>query len=213
MGLSETLGFAPSVNAYRELPPVPISHPVAKVNADPVKKFSHEQEQILKLLADGFLPVTIASTLGITESAISQHLANEDFKRELAARKQVTLGKYKELDDGYDRIEAKLLKQLETQTMIFARPGEIVSMLEKINKMKRRIGASDSNAASQQVSQIVNISMPTVIVRQLQVTKEGKVVSVDGQSIVTIPSHTLNNLATEVVENEPASQKALAGPR
>lgn len=210
MGLSETLGFAPTTTGYTGIPPI-VSTPVpAVVNADPVRKFSHEQEQILKLLADGFLPVTIASTLGITESAISQHLAGEDFKRELAARKQITLGKYKELDDGYDRIEAKLLKQLETQTLIFARPGEIVSMLEKINKMKRRIGASDSNAASQQVSQIVNISMPTVIVRALQVTKEGKVVSVDGESIVTIPSHTLNNLANEVIENEPTKQKALA---
>jgi len=194
MGLSETLGFAPTIGAYKESPITAPQLPVA--NADPRRKFSAEQEQILKLLADGFLPVTVASTLGITESAISQHLAQEDFKRELAQRKQVTLGKYKELDDGYDRVEATLLKKLEQASMLFLRPGEIVSALEKINKMKRRIGASDSAAASQQVSQIVNITMPTVITRTLQITKEGRVVGVDGESILTIQSAALHNLAS-----------------
>lgn len=217
MGLMQQLGFAPLAGGYSGVPAasespgvlanlsLPASIPVSAINEipalqankDPARKFSPEQESILKLLADGFLPVTVASTLGISESAVSQHLSSDAFKAELAARKQKTLGRYKAMDDSYDRIEGLLLDKLETNVMFFLRPGEIVSALEKVNKMRRRVGASDGSQANAPISQIVNISMPVAIVHKFITTKEGHVVGLDNKSLLTIQSQTLNGLVKE----------------
>lgn len=222
MGLMQQLGFAPLSGGYSSVPmggaeipgtlanlSLPSNIPIAGIppalpstNADPARKFSPEQESVLKLLADGFLPVTVASTLGISESAVSQHLSSDSFKAELAARKQKTLGRYKAMDDSYDRLEGKLLEKLEGSIMFFARPGEIVSALEKVNKMRRRVGASDGSQANAPISQIVNISMPVAIIHKFITTKEGHVVGLDNKSLLTIQSQTLNGLVKEYIQNK-----------
>ena len=100
MGLSAAFKLPAGFGAASAIPqtaPVPVQRAPSA--------FSPEEERILNLLADGHSQETVAATLGITPSAISQHLSKDFFRNELASRKALRLQKYKELDNGYDDVE------------------------------------------------------------------------------------------------------------
>ena len=196
MGLSLPAGFGTFSSAPPQIAMAAVSVKAASallpLNENNWKPTAAE-EAVLKLLSDGFAAHVVASTLGITESAISQHLAKDEFRAELAARKSILLGKYKTLDNLYDEVELNLLEKLRDSAFMFTRPGEITAALAKLNAMKRRLGASD-NTPSVQATSVVNINMPTVIVHKFVTTQQGHIVGVDEKSLVTIPSHALAKL-------------------
>ena len=180
-------------------------------SAYPNWKATPAEEAVLKLLSDGFASHIVASTLGITESAISQHLAKDEFRAELAARKSVLLGKYKKLDNLYDEVELELLEKLKSSAFMFTRPGEITAALAKLNAMKRRLGASDNSPAAQATT-IVNINMPTAIIHKFVTTQQGHIVGVDEKSLVTMPSNALAKLTEAALQITDAKEKENGSP-
>jgi hypothetical protein len=174
-------------------PPLPTAE-LAGLESEVRRKFSTNEENILKLLADGHSQEVVASTLGITPSAISQHLAKDWFKEELAARKSLKLDRYAKLDDSYDSIEGKLLQKLENTLPFLSKPGEIAAVLSKVNAAKRRLG-DHSKVQNTPVTQIINITLPTQVVHKFSKTVDGHIVAVDNKSLVTIGSNSMENAA------------------
>lgn len=173
------------------------------------RKLSTTEENILKLLADGHSQETVANTLGITASAISQHLSKDWFKNELAARKSVKLERYSKLDDAYDSLEDKFLVKLEANSVFMTKPAEILNALRVLNAAKRRLGDS-SKVQNTPVTQIINITLPTSVVHKFSRTRDGHVVAVDNKSLVTITSNSMDNLSNSVLELEDAKELASA---
>jgi DNA-binding CsgD family transcriptional regulator len=166
------------------------------------RKFSRMEEDILNLLSDGHSQEVVASTLGITPSAISQHIAKDEFREELADRKLKKLAKYTKLDNGYDRIEAVLLEKLEASLMLLSRPMEIAAVLTKINQSKRRL-ADQSNVQNTTHQTVININLPAQIIHRFTKTSDGHVVGVDEKSLVTINSSSLPQMAMEAIKEIP----------
>lgn len=210
-GLAE-LGFHTGDVLETSAPALPaISAPIGNETGVGVRKFSSTEENILKLLSDGHSQDVVASTLGVSPGAISQHLSKDWFKSELAARKSIKLDKYSKLDDAYDRLEDKLLTKLEASTVFLQKPGEIAAILAKVNGAKRRLGDA-SKVQNTPVTQIIQITLPTSIVHKFSRTRDGHVVAVDEKSLVTITSHSMDKLATGVLEAEDAKELEYARP-
>lgn len=157
-------------------------------------RWNSTEENILRLLTDGHSREVVASTLGITESFISQCLSNEDFRSELAARKSLVLDRYKKLDDGYDRLEQDVQTRLEHSIMMVSRPLELAAILVKLNSAKRRLQDSSIVQNTNTVQNITNINMPVTIVHKFTKTDKGHVVAIDEKSIVTIQANSLDGL-------------------
>lgn len=171
------------------------------------RKLTQSEENILKLLSDGHSQEVVASTLGITASAISQHLSKDWFKSELAARKSIKLEKYAKLDDAYDKLEDRLLGKLEASIPFLTKPSEISAILAKVNSAKRRLGDT-SKVQNTPVTQIINIVLPTSVVHKFSRTRDGHVVAVDDKSLVTITSNSMDRLSNAVLEVEDAKELA-----
>lgn len=188
----------------------PALAPIALQGArEGTRKLSSTEENILKLLSDGHSQDVVASTLGVSASAISQHLSKDWFKSELAARKSVKLEKYSKLDDAYDRMEDKLLGKLEASIPFLTKPSEISAILSKINTAKRRLG-DQSKVQNTPVTQIINITLPTSVVHKFSRTRDGHVVAVDNKSLVTITSNSMDQLSNTVLDAEDAKELAYA---
>lgn len=204
-GLQE-LGFHTGDVLETAAPELPaLNLPGSTGNLATKRRITQSEENILKLLSDGHSQEVVASTLGITASAISQHLSKDWFKSELAARKSVKLEKYAKLDDAYDRLEDRLLGKLEASIPFLTKPGEISAILSKVNAAKRRLGDS-SKVQNTPVTQIINITLPTSVVHKFSRTRDGHVVAVDDKSLVTITSNSMDKLAIGVLEAEDAKE-------
>lgn len=187
----------------------PIALREVQTNVGAIKKWTKQEDDILRLLSDGHSQEVVASTLGVSPSAISQHLAKEGFRDELAARKSIKLDRYSKLDDSYDQVEISLLEKLKQTLPYLSKPGEISAVLAKINSAKRRLGDS-SKVQNTPVTQIINITLPTSVVHKFSRTRDGHVVAVDDKSLVTITSNSMDNLSNSILEIEDARELANA---
>lgn len=202
----EELGFATGDTLVTTAPAnLPSLQDSASTDQVIKRRLTQSEENILKLLSDGHSQEVVASTLGITASAISQHLSKDWFKSELAARKSIKLEKYAKLDDAYDKLEDRLLGKLEASIPFLSKPSEISAILAKVNSAKRRLGDS-SKVQNTPVTQIINITLPTSVVHKFSRTRDGHIVAVDDKSLVTITSNSMDRLSSSVLEIEDAKE-------
>lgn len=203
--LGPSFGVAPQVSVFQDTSVINAELPELALNSSADRKFTKAEEDILRLLSDGHSQETVSTTLGITPSQISQYLSKDDFRSELSVRKSKKLEKYKKLDDGYDRLEQKVMDKLEQSIMFVSKPGELTAILTRLNAAKRRMSDPSTNNAVP-IQQIVQVVLPTAIIHQFTKTAEGHVVAVDSKSLVTIPSSVLSSLANSslplIIENQ-----------
>lgn len=158
------------------------------------------EDKALELLGMGFEQVHVANALSVTESRISQLLADETFSKRLAELKYKQLAKHNETDNTYDRIEKKLADKLEQAIPMMFKPQEIANTLAKVNSLKRR-GASSPEALTR-VRPTVKLQIPIAVVNRFQMNAAGQVVSAGVQSgetqdLVTIQSGNMKALVDE----------------
>ncbi len=138
---------------------------------------------LAQMLAAGQTKSQAARTLGITPSAVSQLTSTE--------AQEAQLKRSSELDAQYDRIEDKLLKQLERSIGLVVRPAEIARTLQIINSAKRRgVSASLESAPAT----VVQLNLPTTIQNKFTLNSSNQVVTAGTQDLVTIQSNNVKNL-------------------
>lgn len=125
-----------------------------------------------------------AATLGITPSAVTQ-LIKEDPELQAARARSSAL------DLEYDEIEAALLKQLKRTIPLLLRPGEISTVLTRVNAAKRRGVAADVPSAP---AQVIQLNLPTTIQNKFVVNSSNQVVTAGSQDLVTMPSSAVPRL-------------------
>ena len=149
-------------------------------------------ERVLKLLGAGLPPETVAASIGITASRISQLLSDEEFASKVADLRYQALAKHNERDGGYDEMEDELLKRMKDLIPLMHRPMEILKAIQIINSAKRR-GASTPEAITQKQT-VIQLTIPVQILNQIKTNAQGQVVSVGEKSLVTIQSGNLDAL-------------------
>jgi len=160
-------------------------------SATSIPAYTGTQGRALELLGDGIQASIVAQTLGVSESYVSQLLADEMFLRGVVERRYEHLARHNKRDAEYDSVEDKLLEKLKQTLPLLFDPMKIARVLQTVNAAKRR-GQSDPASITQQ-NVIVNLLMPTKIIDRFQITKDvnNQIIEAGNQKLVTIGSNTL----------------------
>lgn len=160
---------------------------------------STTQSTALKLLGQGIAPVMVASTLGVSESLVSQFMAEGRFAEEVTKLKLGSLQKQTAIDNKYLEIEDRLADKLLKVMPLMNKPMDILRGLQVINATKRR-GMADSGVVNQQ-TQIVQLVLPGAFAAKFVTNTKNQIVEVqdgDGsRSLITTTPAALDRLAAE----------------
>lgn len=167
------------------------------------------KSRLLKLLGSGIAPAQAASACGVTESYVSQCMAEEEFKNEVLELRYASLQKYNERDTNIDSLEDTLIEKIKDLIPLMTRPMEAIKAFQVINAAKRRGQSAPESIVNQQT--IVQINMPVSLINKFRVNSTNQVVSVGNQNLVTMQSGTLlKRLEKEGEQNEQLAQRDLA---
>jgi hypothetical protein len=163
------------------------------------------QARALNLLGHGIGPEAVASALGVTTSAISQLLSDEQFSAQVAELRFQNLNKHNERDNKYDSIEDELVEKMKDLIPLMMRPLEVLKAIQVINAAKRRGASAPDSITNQQT--IVQINLPSITVTKFTTNIQNQVIQTGQQELLTIQSGTL---LKEVKERENDRIKKLA---
>ena len=164
------------------------------------------EDRAATLLGSGIQPATVAASLGLTVSRISQLLSDDAFAARVAELRYQNLAKHNARDDITDKLEDKVLEQLEDALPLIHRPMELVKAYQVLNGAKRRGSAAPDAIIEKQ--NIVQLVVPIQILNKFQVNSQGQAVTVGGQDLLTIQSGALDSLVKEKLNGGPT-----VGPR
>lgn len=150
------------------------------------------EERAQKLLGSGLLPSVVATTLGVTPSAISQLLAQDQFAEEVAKARYENLAAHTERDNKYDSLEDQILDRLQQSLSMIFDPMKLVRILQVVNTAKRRGSGVQELPATQQT--VVQLVMPTQIINQFTRNGNNQIVKAGDQDLVTMQSMNLPRL-------------------
>lgn len=153
--------------------------------------YSGTKARALELLGDGVASNLVAQTLGVTESYISQLLADELFLKGVVERRYEALAKHNKRDAEYDSLEDTLLARLKETLPMLYDPIRITKVLQVINAAKRRGQSSPESITQQNV--VVNLTLPTAVIDRFSVVKnvDNQILEAGSQKLLTIQSGTL----------------------
>lgn len=155
------------------------------------------EEKALALLGSGISADSVASALGVTPGRISQLMAETAFAEEVSKLRYEALQSHNVRDNRYDRLEDKLLIILETSLPLMVKPSDIVNAMARVNAAKRRGQSAPAQVVNQQ--NIINLTLPTVIVDKFTIDMNNQVVKAGEQELLTMAS---GNLLKQVEEAE-----------
>ncbi len=145
-------------------------------------------ERIKELLGVGLPNNVVASAVGVTDSYISQLLADPEFAAEVTHLKLINLTETAARDKKYNSLEDKLLEKLENVLPYLVKPMEVLAAIKTINSAVRR--AAPSELAGQANVQVVQLQLPdnSAFAARFVINKESQVVEIAGRSLATMPA-------------------------
>ena len=169
------------------------------------------QDKILDLLSRGLSQAEVSRALGVSESYISQLLAEPDFKADLEKLRAARATIHSEIDDKYDKVEKTVVDRLSeiisTKVQLLP-PSELLKIAKFANEAKRRHAPVDPSTQQRQLPTIV-INLPSANIPQLQVvtSPNNEVLEIGGQSLVPMATKTLlDNHSRNKLAFDPTNQ-------
>lgn len=158
------------------------------------------EDRALALLGSGIAPETVAASLGVSASRISQLLSDENFAARVAELRYESLAKHNQRDTSYDSLEDELIEKMRDCIPLMHRPMEILKAIAVINAAKRR-GQSTPESIIEKQS-IINLTIPVQIINKFQTNMQGQVTEITTsdsktQNLLTIQSGSLDSLIKE----------------
>lgn len=173
--------------------------PVAQMPDNWRGGLNEKQRRSLELLGQGISPVMVASTLGVSESLISQYISDPRFSEEVTKIKLKTLQAQTDIDHKYMAAELKLVDKLLKVIPLMTKPMEILKGLQTVNATKRRGMADVATAGA--VTNIVNINLPQVMASRFITGANNQIVEIQDEhgprSLVTATSEAVGRYANE----------------
>lgn len=177
--------------------------------AAPAHQYSGLQLKGLELLGSGISPVVVATTLGITESLVSQWLSQKEFAEQVVARRFSAMQKHSTRDAKWDDLEDKLLAKLEDVIPWMTKPFEIIRALQMVNSAKRRGPSAPENTHI--ANTVVNLQIPISIVQRFTKNADNQVIEVEGSAVQETPKPSRQSLVT-IDSNSLLALKAQRNP-
>lgn len=155
-------------------------------------RWSSTEQRAIKLLAAGLQNSQAAAALGVTESRVSQMLAEENFAAEVAAAKFLAMEKRTTRDAAYDELEDTLLEKVKLASQFESRLPVLVKALQIINAARRSMTSGPAAGNLQQT--VVNITIPQVAASMFTTNSNNQVISAGEQQLLTIQSGALHRM-------------------
>lgn len=158
------------------------------------------EDRAKKLLGQGLSVSVVASTLGVTDSRISQLMADSTFAAEVQKLRFETMQQSTEIDDQYNSMEDRLLKKLDKVLPLINKPKDILQAINTINGAKRRGQAAPDS--TNLAAKVVNLQLPVAIQQQFITNVNKQITEVrDGsghsQTLVTASSGSLDGFVKQ----------------
>lgn len=144
------------------------------------------QTQMLELLGAGVPAVQVASACGVSESYVSQCLADEEFSKRVTLKKSERAGQYIKHDNNIDSLEDKVLQKLERLLPLVTKPMDAARIFQTLNNAKRKSDPTSGQASSPNV--IVSVELPEAAAVHFKMTAQNQVIEVEGRSMVPMPA-------------------------
>lgn len=148
--------------------------------------------QLVDLFSKGVTPIEISRALGITPGAVTQLMAHPDVAPQISEIRAAQIARSSALDARYDSLEEKLVTQLEKSVALILKPQEIAKTIVMINGLKRR-GAAHAPELGPQNQ--VTLQLAPQILQRFVTNTHNQVVSVGGQTLITMQSSNIPKLA------------------
>lgn len=148
--------------------------------------------QIMEMLCNGLSPVQVSTTLGISESYISQLLVDEDFKLELEQKKVAVAEEDLKYDQQVDRVEGTFLDRIEAKAPL-ANLQQSLQAFSVLNKAKRRKDSAIVRNAPQ-AGTIVNLQLNVSLIPQYLMNGKNEIVEVEGKSMISATPRKLDEI-------------------
>ena len=151
------------------------------------------KEEALKLLSQNYSPVQVAAKLGVTESYISQFMAETEFASQVAHAKLETLKSSTDRDKKWNDLEDLYLEKLRKLTPNVNRAGDVIRILGMVNKAERRGATAQelARAFESEVPATVNLTLPEPVKLRYKLNTDNEVIDINGRPLVTADSRVL----------------------
>lgn len=163
--------------------------------------FSSTEERAIALLGQSLPLETVASAVGLSVSRISQISTDPKCAARISQLRYEALQKHNRRDEGYDSIEDDLMDKLRGSVPLLIRPMEILKAIQVINSAKRR-GTTGDQLAPQQISPVVQLTIPTQVIQSFTTNIHNQVISAGSQELITIPSGNMQKLLESKAKND-----------
>lgn len=167
-----------------------------------------DKQKVMELLGSGVSNEQTASAVGCDASYISQLMADADFSAKVVALRVASLTEASKRDKKIDGIEDDLLDQLQDVVDMrgFMKPRDMLAAFAIVNKASRRgVSGGEAMVINQQ---IINLQLPPAVVQNFTKNAQGEIIEVEGQTLVTMPAHTLlKNLVQKNGDNHEQYKK------
>lgn len=152
-----------------------------------------DKDKVCRMLSKGMKAADVAAIVGCEQSYIAELFQEEEFQLKVMTARVAAAEAHVEHDVNIDALESKILKQLDKSLAWCMKPEVLMKAFQILNGAKRRSDVGDvSNSANVQV---VNLSLPTVIVAQIKINNSGRVVQIDDRELVTLDNNSFEKLA------------------
>lgn len=162
---------------------------------------NHNQQRALALLGQNVSSTMVAGALGVSESLISQYLAEPRFAEEVTRLKLAGLQKQTSVDNKYLEAEDKLLDKLHKVIPLITKPMDILRGLQVVNASKRR-GMADGPVGTS-VTNIVQINLPASIAARFISNGQNQIVEIQDEqgarSLITSTPQAVDRFAAESI--------------
>lgn len=150
-----------------------------------------DQDRILELLGSGLAPGIVATTVGCEASFISQLMSQEEFAAKVVEKRSASLLAATARDRKADTLEDTLLDRLTeaVQTREIYKPREVLQAYNIVSRAPRRGNPADAGVVIN--NNVVQLTLPVVVVRNFTKNNEGEVIEVEGQTMQTMPAASL----------------------
>lgn len=149
------------------------------------------KEKILELLGLGIHAEAVAAAVGCEPSYVSQLIADQDFYTQVTELRMKHLSAHTQRDLTIDGLEDKLIEKMSDAIDMTYKPMELARLFSVINGAKRRgVGAISTPMT---VNKVVQLQIPEAAraKKTISISATGEVLSVDGKTLVTMPSSQL----------------------
>lgn len=153
-------------------------------------------DRIIHLLKAGVPQTAVAKACGVTDGYISQLMADEGIRQEVAEARVGDVETGVAIDTKIRGIEEAALNRLDDLVQYCSKPAELLRIFEVMNGAKKRteqVTGLNQNSTAPMVQ--INISQQAAVA--LRISSDNQVVEVDGRSMATLPSKQLNNKLLE----------------